>query len=558
MGNIFQTLRKIVGFINNPEENGGLWLPNIQRYFVWKEDQIERLFDSIMREYPIGTLLIWKTKEQIKTRKFIENYRDGINLTDFYIPKNEKKKMLVLDCQQRLQALYIALKGSYNGKELYFNVLSGYEDIDDQKYLFKFLKADNAKINDGWLKLKELVYNSKDTYELTSELIKKIDEGEDKSNIIGRNIAKIFKMLKTSEIVSYQLLDSVDAPDLYELNDIVEVFIRANSGGTPLSKSELMFSLLTASWEDIEEELLEFTNSLNQGGYNFSRDFILKTSLILIGTGAKYDVKKFRNEDNIIKLNKKWEAIKKSISVIRDFLYKNTFIRSDKCLPSYLALIPLIYFHFNFPEKWREKDKKELSFWIIQVSLAGSFSGTPDGLLDTIVKNIEEKEEFDVNSINNIILSKRRTIYLTPETIINAKYGQKRVYLIFNLLYKDIDFSPAFDGNIPTLDHIFPKSLLKKVKIENPKTGRKIMKYPARIQDQIANLMILSSQENCEEKHDTSPEIWFRDKNEEYLRLHLIPQKEYLTIENFEEFIKRRKRLIIKKFIDMNLIQKIQ
>lgn len=54
-------IRKIVDYLNNLDEQGGFWLPNIQRHFVWNEEQIEKLFDSIMREYPIGTLLIWKT-----------------------------------------------------------------------------------------------------------------------------------------------------------------------------------------------------------------------------------------------------------------------------------------------------------------------------------------------------------------------------------------------------------------------------------------------------------------------------------------------------------------
>ncbi|MBK6865161.1 MAG: DUF262 domain-containing protein [Ideonella sp.] len=58
------SIRKIVSYLNDDEaDGGGFWLPNIQRPFVWNEDQIARLFDSIMREYPISTLLVWKTKE---------------------------------------------------------------------------------------------------------------------------------------------------------------------------------------------------------------------------------------------------------------------------------------------------------------------------------------------------------------------------------------------------------------------------------------------------------------------------------------------------------------
>ncbi len=83
-----QSLRKIVRFLNNPEEDGGFWLPNIQRPFVWSEEQICRLFDSIMREYPISTLLIWKTRSEIRHRKFIDNYRKTCKLSDFYVPEN--------------------------------------------------------------------------------------------------------------------------------------------------------------------------------------------------------------------------------------------------------------------------------------------------------------------------------------------------------------------------------------------------------------------------------------------------------------------------------------
>ena len=120
------SIRKIVSYLNDAEsEGGGFWLPNIQRPFVWSEEQISRLFDSIMREYPISTLLVWKTREEVKHRKFIDNYHRDIKLTDYRVPDNTRSKMMVLDGQQRLQSLFIGLKGSYSGRELYFDVLSG-------------------------------------------------------------------------------------------------------------------------------------------------------------------------------------------------------------------------------------------------------------------------------------------------------------------------------------------------------------------------------------------------------------------------------------------------
>jgi uncharacterized protein with ParB-like and HNH nuclease domain len=68
-----ETVRRVVQMLNNANEDGGFWLPNIQRPFVWSEEQIYRLFDSIMREYPISTFLVWKSNARIRRRKFIDN-----------------------------------------------------------------------------------------------------------------------------------------------------------------------------------------------------------------------------------------------------------------------------------------------------------------------------------------------------------------------------------------------------------------------------------------------------------------------------------------------------
>lgn len=149
MQNRRDTVRKTIRLISGEEPGESLFLPNIQRNFIWKKEQIEKLFDSIMREYPIGTFLFWKTRELIKVRKFIDNYKDNLKFTDFYIPNNEEEKLVVLDGQQRLQSLYIALKGSYNAMELYFNVFSGNGEFSDPKYQFEFLPQDKALLTNG-------------------------------------------------------------------------------------------------------------------------------------------------------------------------------------------------------------------------------------------------------------------------------------------------------------------------------------------------------------------------------------------------------------------------
>jgi len=156
------SLRKIISYLNNPDEDGGFWLPNIQRPFVWSEDQICRLFDSILRQYPISTLLIWKTKMGVRRRKFIDNFKEEHrhHLSDFKVPDDDKKKCLILDGQQRLQSLFIGLRGSYDGKELFLelflDILSGeLAAPDDVK--FKFLDPRYAAF--PYIRFKDIVFS---------------------------------------------------------------------------------------------------------------------------------------------------------------------------------------------------------------------------------------------------------------------------------------------------------------------------------------------------------------------------------------------------------------
>jgi hypothetical protein len=309
------SLRKVVSFLNNPDEDGGFWLPNIQRPFVWGEDQICRLFDSILREYPISTLLVWKTRSTIRRRKFIDNFHPALHtrLSDFYVPEDDKKKCLVLDGQQRLQSLYIGLCGSYDGNELHLDILSGEVAApDDVKYKFAFLDAAAAKF--PWVKFKDLVFSTKTSLGVAQQIIRHAGREltEPEQDKVSEHVALVFKTFHSDDGVAYQELDSIENKDLYTEDDVVEIFIRANSGGTRLGKSDLLFSLLTASWDYAGEEMEELLGQLAHAGFSFPRDFVLKTCLTLLDQGARYDVDKFRKPGVREEIEAQWDRISKA------------------------------------------------------------------------------------------------------------------------------------------------------------------------------------------------------------------------------------------------------
>jgi hypothetical protein len=554
MKNRTQTVRKIVGFLNNPDEDGGFWLPNIQRPFVWKPEQIYELFDSIMREYPIGTLLVWKTTSDIRHRKFIENWKASLadHISDFYVPDNSKRKCLVLDGQQRLQALYIGLHGSFEGKELCFNILSGdAAPPDDIKYEFKFVNPKDVPF--PWVRFKDLVFTERKPHLLRDDLMARATTVLEDWQVsrIEDNIAQVNQTFKEDDAITYQELDSVDNPLLYTEDDVVEVFIRANAGGTKLGKADLMFSLLARTWDTADDKMEDLLESLNRHGFSFDRDFVLKTCLVLLNERAGYDVKKFRAPGVREKIQNQWDGIAGAIQDVLDFVRSKTFIQCDKALPSYLVLMPLMNVRYKFPDAW--KSAKDVDTYILRCSLTGAFGGYSDTLIDAMVKAFDEVKGFDANRAYSVISDQRRSLLLTEDRLWQMGYGSGTIHLLFNLWYRGFGYTPSYENNLPQVDHIFPQSVLKQAKVLNPETGRTAMKYRDAERNQLANCMLLTKEENgAGGKTDMLPEEWFAGKDRSYFDMHLIPTDPALwRLERFEEFIEARKNLIRERFKDL-------
>jgi len=553
MKNQKETFKKIVSYLNNADEDGGFWLPNIQRPFVWSEEQICRLFDSILREYPISTLLVWKTTSGIRRRKFIDNWKGTLRLSDFYVPEDNKKKCLVLDGQQRLQSLFIGLRGSYEGKELYFDVLSGQSvSPDDIKYQFRFLNP--ASANFPWIRFKDLISTPLKKREVFDDIKAKAGRKltPDEEGKLDDHLYLIDKTFKMDEAITYQELDSIDNEKLYSEDDVVEVFIRANSGGTKLGKSDLLFSLLNASWDVADQKMEDLLDSLNKHGFAFDRDFVLKTCLLLLGQGARYEVSKFRKPGVREDIEAKWEDISSAIRDVADFVRSKTYIQCDKALPSYLALMPLIYLRYHFIEAW--KKAKKVDIYLLRSLLAGAFSGQSDNMLDVLVKTIKESQAFELEEVFSVIRSQGRSLELTEDRFWQMGYGSNTIHLLFNLWYPTFTHVPAYDNNLPQIDHIFPRSRLEEIKVLNPATGRQVMKYLEKARNQLANCMLLTREENGPGgKTDKSPKDWFSsicpEKLPEYLELHLLPKDPALwEIDRYEDFILARQALIRERF----------
>ncbi len=511
---------------------------------------MERLFDSIMRQYPLPSMLIWKTKFPLRNRRFIDQYYETVDLKSLYRPDSERIKRLVLDGQQRLQSLFIGLKGSLEGRTLHFDVLSGLPQYPEDIH-FKFKFCDPAKVQWPWIPFSGLIYNRQLAGEVARDLLGRYPVSLTDVELVRlqRNIERAKREFEVTEGLIFQEIDSTDEDNGYTIEDIVEIFIRANAGGTKLSKSDLMFSLMTSDWHTADIEMYEFLSEINGAQFNFDRDFVLKAAMVLLDQGARYDVEKLRTRELREKISNEWENITKSIKFVRDFLSQKTFLRCDKALPSYLALIPLIYFYHHFPSKWQEADGK--IDYLLRVLLTGAFSGRPDGLIDKVISKIKESKNFILKEIFGIIREDGRSLELSAPQLFEMGYGSDNIHMIFNLWHPRAEYVPTWDGHLPQVDHIFPRSLLKQVREINPENGRMSLQRYSVVQiNQLANCMLLTAKENgAGDKSDSLPENWFSDKTPEFLELHCIPTDRNLwKMDKYEDFLKIRKELISRKF----------
>ena len=351
-------------------EDGEFVLPSIQREFVWGEDQMEILFDSLMRDYPISTFLFWKVKaENVKKfqfYRFLREYHERDSTHNEKTTLSGKKDIIaILDGQQRLTSLYISLKGyyasrlshhrrssdhAYPKKRMYLNLMKPSSEIE-REYDFRYLEASEAKRKDAenlWFPVGDILNFSEisDALEWITDQIYEINEklenpiSRDINRFATNTLNRFFKVICENESLNYFLEKSE------ELDKVLQIFIRINQGGTQLSYSDLLLSIATAQWQklDARKVIHEFVDKINDigKGFNFNKDFVLKSCLVLADIkDIKFKVDNFSSENMSI-IEDHWEQIADSISLAIRLAAHFGF--DDKTLTSTNAIIPIAYF----------------------------------------------------------------------------------------------------------------------------------------------------------------------------------------------------------------------
>jgi uncharacterized protein with ParB-like and HNH nuclease domain len=560
------TVREVVDKIQRRQ----YLLPAIQREFVWPPEKIIRLFDSLMRDYTIGSFLFWTVdKSKLKDFQFYEFVRTYNQREGTHNPKanvtGEESVTAVLDGQQRFTAFYLGLKGTYAlklpwkhrdspdaypEKILYLNLLSSNPEESDLLYDFRFLTPLEAQISD------------EHTYWFKAGDILELRKLNDVYNYLRRNNLIASQFAQDCLVQLYEVINQKGVINFYletsqELDKVLNEFIRVNMLGTPLSYSDLLLSIATAKWEtlDARASITRFVDEINgiKGGFDFDKDFVLKSCLVLTDiVDIAFKVDNFTSA-NMNKIEREWENITKAIRLSVELVASFGYDRET--LTSLNAVIPIAYYLMklgsppSFPVAERFKqDRDRIRKWLTVSLLKRSFGGTPDSVIRPIRELTKVSASgFPLSEIVERFKGTNKSITVTDEDIegiLLYEYGDPYTFSALSLLYPTLDFRYRFHQ-----DHIFPKSSfripeMRRVEIPEPDWDRF-----QELRNRIGNLQLLEGIPNMEKStkdfkdwvEETYPN---RDARRDFMEKNLIPENVDLGLNKFPEFLEKRNELI--------------
>ena len=543
-------------------------LPAIQRKFVWSSDQIEVLFDSIMRDYPINSFMLWNvtsdnTKNNYKFYEFLKEYRAFFKDENPYInTKGYPDFMAVIDGQQRLTSLYLGLKGTYAYKmprkwwkdneeclptrRLFLNLTAPLPADDERKmvYDFSFLTDDEVKrLSDSQdLFLVNDIYLNRDLITLFQFLGTKEWKNKDYAT---KALCKLQQVVFSEKLINYYQEENQN------IDTVLDIFIRTNSGGEPLSFSNLLMSITTANWQkDARKEFKLLIDSVYANNFIISADLILKCCLVLFKDNIKFQVANF-DADSVKVFDDNWDRVKKCMETA--FLPLKKWGFNDSSLRAKNAIIPIVYYiyHNNLEDEILKEirlvdEKKTIRKWLCISLLKEVFGGQSDSVLTGIRKVMREnpgtfpfdkiKAEFAGNGAKSLSMSDEEI-----EDILKTQKDAPQCYAILALLYSHLQYDTVAYHK----DHLHPFTKFCGLKESDFATKEKYEFYTnVENYNSILNLQLLSSSTN-ESKNDEDLATWVRDKKID-LSSHIIPTDASLDFADFEEFISKRKALLIK------------
>ncbi len=527
-------------------------IPEFQREFVWDPEQVKLLAESLYRDYPVGSFLLWDSSAYQESKT----------------AQGSQASLWIVDGQQRTTALCLLL-----GRKPYWwpdaqdwnKTLKRYDvlvnlapDGEDDRLEFG-LPNPIRRQDPRWVSLREILSREKveDLTPLAQEVAKQIAKEPD-------TVMQVFSTIHGRMQRLWQIRER-DIPIIkitHEVEDVAEIFARLNQAGTRVKEADVVLALAAVrnpGW--VREAYLPFRNDLEERGWDLDAGIFIRTMTgIGVGRARLRDVpQNFWDSQNFPSF---WKQTKDCIAEVRKRL-EEFGITSDELLPSTNSLIPLFVLH----HKWRESPGyafKRALHWFLLANRDGRYSGSAITTLNEDVRAITEAQTFE-DALKRLHERLRVSPQIADDEFLLRydRAGNRFLRLMLWLVLFRRDARDWVDGtrlgydktssNVtagfqPQWHHIYPRHLLRKA-------GKSDDEIHA-----LANITVLNERTNVNKLAGKEPWRYIQDYkiSRQALEAHLIPAsfaevretgssdepKEKWEVENYETFIRERAQLL--------------
>lgn len=526
---------KISAILEKIDENQ-LFVPAFQREYVWKRDDAKQLLDSLIKQYPTGTMLTWETNRPPELK--------GPHKYD----EKQGAVRILLDGQQRITTLYMLIRGAippyYTAPEitndtrgLHVNV----ETLELEYYSQRKMEHDPRWRNITAVFQKKV--RAKDIYRELEERGELVDRARE--DLIDDNMQSIQNILDRD-------FPEQTIPVKASIREAIDIFYKVNASGVALTDAELALAQISGYWPQARDIFKKRLAQLAQVGFVFKLDFIVYVLLgCLYHIGS--DMKKLHGVENDEKLRKVWERLDKQVldyvvSLLRSYAY----VDHTEEINSIYALVPIIVYCFDkYGEHLTDSEIRKMVKWFYYSQIRARYVSQLPQKLDRDLRIISESsspfdellsviaeerrlpiaaEEFEGRAISHPLFGlmcwyfkKRGAVCLTTGLQLRQAMGRK--YQLEN-------------------DHIFPYS---KLATAGYGKGNRV-KYA--LAQELTNRAILTQVAN-RTKSNAEPDAYLRGVQSRFpngLALQCIPDDESLwSLSNFEKFLEARRQLLAKE-----------
>ena len=515
--------RKYDDIIRNIE-SGIYQIPKFQRDFVWDKNKSAKLIESLLKGYPIGSFILWKTKERLKSLK---------KLGGKILKESEEGDFVyyILDGQQRITSLYLAIKGlkidKNDYKEIFIDLDKNVENDDDVCVCDKPQKH---------ISFYDLM--NRDTLEISDEF--------------GRDIANQANKLR-KRIENYEF--STIEIENQSLDKIADIFTRINTSGKELTLFEIVnakiYTEATKEQEgfDLEEKFDILIKDLERSGYESiaeNKNIILQLMALILKKSAKREAILSIDKHSFIE---KWDHVVECLGDAIDKIRDSLKIPSSKLLPYYALIIPFAYFYYiNDKKPPTKKQLENLHIYFFRAAFGERFSSSTESKLNEDIKLVEKickNEKIDFTKEINCDESKKHYEERLKSGFSTSSAWYKAALCI--LAYKEpkkfndnssvrLDNSWLNIASSKNYHHFFPKAYLKKLN-----------KYDEDEINCLANITLVDDYINKRVIKDKAPSIYIKDflkdnpDLEQSLETHYINFSDFgILDDDYDKFLNKR------------------